>query len=304
MARRTGPAKRDSPESKGARPPPRRGRPSLVIVGFGRTGGALALGLQRAGWPLRIFPRSGKSTRRAAALHLPLADHEALQQADLCIFAVPDNAVPLAAKMLQADLGAETALIHCSGALDLSAFGSEPGILERPRGSFHPLVAISDPEDDLSGHWVALSATTDRLHEVLLAMARSLRFLPLEVPESGRAAYHAGAVLAAAGAVALASSAVAAFAQAGVDEATAQSALLPLMRSALLGIERRGLSRAVTGPIIRGDVSVIRSHLDALPAELRSLYRDLTLRALALVRAQLPKETRIAVEQGLNITAG
>jgi hypothetical protein len=49
---------------------------------------------------------------------------------------------------------------------------------------------------------------------------------------------------------------------------------------------------------------VIRSHLDALPTELRGLYRDLALRALWLVRSQLPKETRIAVEQGLNITAG
>jgi predicted short-subunit dehydrogenase-like oxidoreductase (DUF2520 family) len=111
-------------------------------------------------------------------------------------------------------------------------------------------------------------------------------------------------VLAAAGVVALASAAAAAFAQAGIDEPTGLAALLPLMRSALLGVERRGLSRALTGPIIRGDVSVIRSHLDALPTELRGLYRDLAFRALWLVRSQLPKETRIAVEQGLNITAG
>jgi predicted short-subunit dehydrogenase-like oxidoreductase (DUF2520 family) len=111
-------------------------------------------------------------------------------------------------------------------------------------------------------------------------------------------------VLAAAGLVALASSAVAAFAEAGVGEPTAIRALLPLMRSALSGIERRGLSRALTGPIIRGDVSVIRGHLEALPAEIKGLYRDLALRALSLVRAQLPKETRIALEQGLNITTG
>jgi predicted short-subunit dehydrogenase-like oxidoreductase (DUF2520 family) len=303
MARRT-PSKRATASSKR----PRSGSPaaptSLVVVGFGRTGGALALGLQGAGWPVRIFPRSGESTRRAAALHLPLADHDALRQADLCILAVPDNAVPLAAKMLQGDLGPQTALVHCSGALDLSAFGSDPGILERPRGSFHPLVAISDPGDDLSGHSVALSATAERLLDVLSAMARDLGLVPLDVPESGRAAYHAGAVLAASGVVALAASAVSALAGAGIDEPTALRAILPLMHSALLGIERRGLSRALTGPIIRGDVSVIRSHLDALPAELRGLYRDLALRALSLVRAQLPKETRLAVEQGLNITAG
>ena len=104
--------------------------------------------------------------------------------------------------------------------------------------------------------------------------------------------------------VALTSAAVAALIAAGFEEPQALSALVPLMRSALLGVERRGLARGLTGPIIRGDVSVIRSHLDALPSELRPLYRDLALRALSLVRAQLPKETRLAVEQGLNITAG
>jgi predicted short-subunit dehydrogenase-like oxidoreductase (DUF2520 family) len=276
----------------------------VVIVGFGRTGGGLALGLQRSGWPVRIFPRSGESTRRAAALRLPLAEHDALRAADICILAVPDNAVPLAAKMVLADLGAQTALVHCSGALTLSGFGSDAAILERPRGSFHPLVAISDPEDELAGHSVALCATSERLLELLTQMARDLKLRPLVVPESGRAAYHAGAVLAAAGLVALASSAVAAFAEAGIDEDASLGALLPLMRSALQGIQRRGLSRALTGPIIRGDVSVIRSHLDALPAELRTIYRDLALRALWLVRSQLPKETRMAVEEGLNITAG
>jgi predicted short-subunit dehydrogenase-like oxidoreductase (DUF2520 family) len=304
MAGRTPSRKRAGPPSRKSRTAEHASLPSLAIVGVGRTGGALALGLQRAGWPVRIFPRSGQSTRRAAALHLPLADHEALQQADVCVLAVPDNAVPLATKMVLSDLGRQTALVHCSGALDLSAFGSDPGVLERPRGSFHPLVAISDPRDDLSGHFAALSTNSEGLRDILRAMAKDLGLSLLEVPESGRAAYHAGAVLAAAGAIALASSAVAAFAEAGIDEPTAIRALLPLMRSALSGIERRGFSRALTGPIIRGDVAVIRGHLEALPTELKGLYRDLALRALSLVRAQLPKETRIALEQGLNITTG
>src|SRR5262249_36886240 len=175
---------------------------------------------------------------------------------------------------------------------------------DRGRGPLHPWVAISDPPEELAGHSPAVSATTEQLRSTLLAMARDLGLEPLEIPESARPAYHAGAVLAAAGVVALAASAVLALTQAGPDEPRAPAALLPLMRSAVVGVERRGLARALTGPIIRGDVSVIRSHLDALPSQLRALYRDLALRALSLVRTQLPRETRLAVEQGLNITAG
>ncbi|MBV9108898.1 MAG: NAD(P)-binding domain-containing protein, partial [Gemmatimonadetes bacterium] len=72
---------------------PERPRPLVVIVGFGRLGGALALGLVRAGWPVAVFPRSGESVRRAAQLGLVLADHDALRAAKLCILAVPDTAV-------------------------------------------------------------------------------------------------------------------------------------------------------------------------------------------------------------------
>src|SRR5262249_60458579 len=132
----------------------------------------LAGGLSRAGWPARLFPRGGEPTRRPGAMTLPLADHDALRQANLCVLAVPDNAVPLAAKMMHADLGPDTALVHCSGALDLSAFGSEASILERERGSLHPLVAISDPTDELAGHWASVSATSEQLRSTLLALAR------------------------------------------------------------------------------------------------------------------------------------
>jgi predicted short-subunit dehydrogenase-like oxidoreductase (DUF2520 family) len=271
----------------------------LVVTGFGRLGGALALGLRGSGWQVKVFPRSGDSVRRAAALRFELADHDALRAAEVCLIVVPDNAVGKVAKMLQADISATAALVHCSGALDLGAFGSDPSTERRPRGSFHPLSAVSSARDDLSGHAVALSATSRSLLAVLEQMAADLGMFPIHVPEAGRAAYHAGAVISAAGLVALTSAATEALGLAGIDAKTALSALLPLMRSALRGIERRGLARALTGPLIRGDVSVIRANLSALPPELARLYRDLALRALSLAAAQLPKETRAAVEGAL-----
>lgn len=270
-----------------------------MVTGFGRLGGALALGLRRSGWQVKVFPRSGESVRRAAALQFELADHDALRAAEVCLIVVPENAVAKVARLLQADISESAALVHSSGALDLGAFGSDPLTLRRPRGSFHPLCAVSDARDDLSGHAVALSASTRPLVAVLEQMATDLGLTPLHVPEAKRAAYHAGAVMSAAGLVALASAAAAALAEAGIEEKAALSALLPLMRSALRGIERRGLARALTGPLIRGDVSVIRANLNALPPNLAELYRDLGLRALSLAAPQLPKETRVALKAAL-----
>ncbi len=266
----------------------------VVMVGFGRLGGALALGLRQAKWPVSVLPRSAEGVRRAATMRVQLADHEALHDAALCILAVPDGAVAQAAEMVEEDLGPTTALVHLSGALPLTVFSKAKG--PRIFGSFHPLVAVSDPHDQVEGHAVAVAATSRALTTTLERMAAALGLNPIEVPETGRAAYHAGAVIGAGLLASLADAAVAALEHAGLERQTALEALLPLMQSALRAVELRGLEKGLTGPVVRGDVGVVQSHLEALPPELGSLYRLLSRRALRL-STTLPAETRLALER-------
>lgn len=274
-------------------------REPLVIVGYGRVGGALAQGLSRKGWPVTVFPRSGESLRRAAASGLRIADDVALRQARMAVFAVPDGAVAEVSAKLLDDLGPRTALVHCAGALPLSVFGDAPAVQKRMRGSFHPLVAVSDPGDPLEGHTVALSATGRTLRGLLRRMAEDLGLPSIEVPEEGRAAYHAGAVLAAGGVVSLLSAAVQAFAHAGVRPEDALRALLPLSRSALRGVDARGLAGGLTGPIRRGDVEVVRAHLRALPGDVGTLYRLLSKQGLTLAEDGLSPDLREALRRTL-----
>jgi len=274
-------------------------RQPLVIVGFGRLGGALALGLRARRWPVAVFPRSDASVRRAVELGFHLADHEALAGAAACILAVPDRVIRERAEVLAPDLGKRTALVHCAGALTLDAFGPSKVVRSRSLGSFHPLVAVSSLDDPLTGHTVALSATARALMGVLKRMAADLGLQAIEVPERTRAAYHAGAVLAAGGAVALLSSAVQAFDSAGIAEAPAIRALIALMRSALRGAERRGLTAGLTGPVVRGDAEIVRAQLAALPRPESQLYRALSLFALDLAHDRLTPEQRGELEDAL-----
>lgn len=283
-------------------PRPRRHGPERVpvaIVGFGRLGGALALGLRAGGWPVSVFPRSDASVRRAVELGLTLADLDLLRGAAVCLLAVPDRAVRECAEAIAGDLGPRTALVHCAGALTLDALGSQPAVISRPRGSFHPLCAVSSPQDRLEGHTVALSTADGRLLKVLRGMARTLGLHPIEVPEATRAAYHAGAVLSAGGAVALLSAAVQAFRGAGISEREATLALIALMRSALRGVEQRGLSAGLTGPVVRGDADVVAAQLDALPRPISALYRALSIWALDLAHGRLTPEQRGMLEDVL-----
>jgi len=268
--------------------------PRVVIVGFGRMGGALALGLKQARWPVSVLTRSADAVRRAAQHGLQLADHEDLRGAALCLLAVPDGAIGSAAALVEDDLAAGAALVHLSGALGLAAFASAR--TRRPFGTFHPLAAISDPLDALAGHAVAVSATERELVPVLERMARALQLQPLSVPETGRPAYHAGAVMSAGLLVSLAEAAVSALEHAGLERSTALEALLPLMASALRGVETRGLEKGLTGPVVRGDLAVVQAHLEALPPELGGIYRLLSRRALRLATT-LPAETRLALER-------
>ncbi len=279
--------------------PPRKSRkakPPIVIIGFGRVGGALALGLKLAQWPVSVLPRSGESVRRAVAMRIPLADHEALKNAAFCFLAVPDAAVPNVADLIESDLSPTATLVHCSGALPLTAFGSVPSRSRRAVGSFHPLAAISDSHVSLAGHAVAIACTNKAQLLELEKLATALQLTAIEVPETGRAAYHAAAVMSAGLVVALADAAAAAFHHAGLNHDDALKALLPLMGSALSGIGHWGVEKGLTGPIVRGDVAIVQAHLDALPADLGSIYRLLSRRALKLA-TKLPPETRLALER-------
>jgi predicted short-subunit dehydrogenase-like oxidoreductase (DUF2520 family) len=253
-------------------------RPRLLVVGLGRLGGAIATQLQAKGWAVRVRTRSPSGRRAAKALRLREATEAETRAAPLCFLTVPDGAVAKVAMAVAPLLGPSAALVHCAGALSLDVLHA--AAKGRPTGSFHPLVAVSSADTSLSGHAVAVATRSRLLAPELLRVARALGLTPLRVPESARAAYHAGAALAAGGLVALLEAAVATFEAAGIERKAAERALLPLMRSALGGVEARGLLRGMTGPVVRGDADVVEAHLGVLPEDVLPLYRQLFARML------------------------
>jgi predicted short-subunit dehydrogenase-like oxidoreductase (DUF2520 family) len=263
----------------------------VVVIGVGRTGGAIGYRLRRAGWPVSVVPASKTSVARAKKLGLRIAKPKDLTDAHVCLLAVPDAGVHLVARQLA--VGLRTAIVHCAGALPLDV------LPERRRGSFHPLVAISDPLDELAGHWAAISASDKSVESLLKRMAKALKMNVLSVPDKQRAAYHAAAVMSAGLTVSLLDAAVLA---SGLPEKTMGPALVALAQSALRGASKRGLPASLTGPIVRGDVAVVRAHLEALPPAAQHAYRILSQRMLALVRHRLPHGTAAALDQLLSAT--
>ena len=177
-------------------------------------------------------------------------------------------------------------MVHSSGAWPSSIL--DPG---RTTGaalaSFHPLVPFADVGraiDALPGASIAVEGDA-QLVAPLVRLARDLGATPILVPAAGKAAYHAAAVLAAGGLVALLDVIAELGRVAGMDEATALHAYLPLIRQGIANASDLGIANALTGPVVRGDLRTVALHLDALERlapDALGAYRSLARRQLAI----------------------
>jgi len=185
-----------------------------------------------------------------------LSTHIVIATADVAIRPVADA---LAATMTKG------VALHTCGACGLGVF--EP--LESSGvacGVMHPLQTFPAPDPrqgSMDGIHYAVAGDS-----AAVAWAQELVALldghAMTIRTEGLPLYHAGAALASNGIVALLDGALALFAAAGVQEREALDALAPLCRRSIENAVTMGPEAALTGPIVRGDVGTVRSHMTAL----------------------------------------
>ncbi len=261
------------PPAPGEHPHPhqqsRPGEPPVIgIVGAGAVGTALGVALSRAGWPIHAVASrdAGRRERFRSLVEVSRAfvDPEPLvEEVELIILAVPDDVIgPLASGLR---LYSGQALIHTSGALGADVLA--PAMAAGTQiGSFHPLVAFADTERAvaaLHGATIAIEAD-DQLAAMLASMAEALGATPVRLAPGSKAAYHAGAVLAAGGFIALLDAIAELGRVAGLDEAGALAIYGPLIEGTLGNARALGIRAALTGPITRGDLGTLEAHLATL----------------------------------------
>jgi predicted short-subunit dehydrogenase-like oxidoreductase (DUF2520 family) len=267
--------------------------PVIGIVGAGAVGSALGVALSRAGWPVAAVASRDEARRERFRSLVPgvraFAEPTALlDEVELIILAVPDDAIPAIAAGLRMYGG--QAMVHTSGAL-----GAE--VLEPARaagtqvGAFHPLVAFADTERAvaaLRGATVAVEGD-DELASLLAEMAEAIGATAVRLAPGSKAAYHAAAMFAAGGVVALLDAIAELGAIAGLDEAGSLAIYGGLVEQTLGNARALGIAAALTGPMVRGDVGTIRRHLAALKRSapgVLPLYRALAEREVAIAEAR------------------
>jgi predicted short-subunit dehydrogenase-like oxidoreductase (DUF2520 family) len=260
----------------------------IAVLGLGRLGSCLVRALAAAGvTQIAIATRERATAEQFASTVGAEAQavdaSEIADSADLVFLAVPDAAVRDTCDALP--LTATHAVVHLSGVLGLDCL--EPAAVRGARiGALHPLQAFpaGSSSDRFRGVYTGIEASDPALTAQLETIAHALGATPFSLAGVDRAAYHAAAVLTSNYVVALHAAAAEVWRLAGLPLAAARLALAPLTLGAAQAISERELPQALTGPIARGDVRSVASHLQVLQADPAhaALYRALAHELLRL----------------------
>jgi predicted short-subunit dehydrogenase-like oxidoreductase (DUF2520 family) len=125
-----------------------------------------------------------------------------------------------------------------------------------------------------------------RAIEAAERIAGAVGLRPFRLASRAKAVYHAGAVFASNYFVVVEAVAQRLLRHAGLSDADAWAALLPLVEGTFANLGRQEPAQALTGPVARGDVDTIARHVAALTEDDAALYQALGRAALDLARKQ------------------
>jgi len=239
-------------------------QPEIVIVGPGRLGRTVAAALAEAGWRVHLCGRGQR-----------------IVPGPLTWLTVPDAAIAqVAAQVPQGGV-----LLHASGATDLTPL--QPHALV---GSLHPLMTFPGPEVAIPpmADLPAAIAGGPEARQSARQIAAAMGWRTFTV-DGDRALYHAAAVIAGNYATTLLAVAAEVLTAAGVDAEEAPSLLAPLALTSLQNAAVADPTRALTGPIARGDIDVIERHrqaIAAVPGSAAAVYTVMLQATQALLRAK------------------
>lgn len=313
--------------------------PRIAIIGAGRLGSTLAVALLQEKYNVVALVARRASHAQAARdevmniiaktmkdkssgdeatadmTALAIDDLGELPSGDVYLFAVPDDAIREAARLLSqvvaADLSntkanrppsqtvkssksvkrspAARIALHTSGA----RASDELAVLRAcglACGSMHPLISVTRADEgskSLRDAFFALEGD-ERAVGFARRVVKSLGAHSFEIALPDKALYHAAAVVTSGHAVALFSLAVEMLKRCGLNEKQSSRILLPLLQSTVENLKRQPPADALTGSFARADTQTIERHLAAIDdadiSDARRIYSLLGARSLRLMK--------------------
>jgi predicted short-subunit dehydrogenase-like oxidoreductase (DUF2520 family) len=284
----------------------------ILVAGPGRVGTALAIALKNAHHTIvgavgknEASPSCIRFTNLVGGKIVCSDDISLLQQiitqTDILLLCVRDSEIAPFANHLASKLSfrSNQLVCHTSGASGLNTLNPfiQAGAMV---GCMHPLQTFADPllsASKLKDTFFALTGN-EKVNSILENLIRDLGARSFFLPDRDKARYHAGASLASNALIALAYTAASLMPDAGGFKA-----LLPLIEGTIANLKQIGLPDALTGPIERGDIETVLTHLHALrqDKEAKLVYEALgkVTITVASQKGSLDEETKSRLMKAL-----
>lgn len=251
---------------------------SIVIIGKGKVGQSLAQLFAAQGLNVTLVGRSF------------IEQQNACRQADITLITVNDGNIQRVCEALSNSFKTASVVAHCSGALSSSVLNS----VKKNNcytASAHPLntfpsieVSLETFKTDKHGSYLYAEGEQTAL-ETLLPIFTVSGFKAQTIESQAKPLYHAACVFACNYLNSLMDMSLSTAEAAGLQRESFWDSLQPLVQATLSNISQQGTAKALSGPIARGDVQTITTHLHELEGvskQLENSYADLGLRALEL----------------------
>lgn len=262
-------------------------RLAVGVVGAGKVGAVLGAALARAGHQVVAVSAVSRQSRDRAEDLLPGVPvrtvPEVVEAAELVLLAVPDDALADLAR------GLSTTGVWQAGQIVAHTSGRHGASVLDPVRTHHAFPIALHPAMTFTGTALDLERLPDccfgvtadeRVLPIAAALVLDMGAEPVPIAEEDRIAYHCALAHGSNHLVTLTSQAMQILDSAGVDQPA--HVLRPLLAAALDNALRLR-DAALTGPVARGDVGTVRTHLQVLQERVPDVVT--TYRALATATA-------------------
>ncbi len=243
---------------------------TISFVGAGALASGLAKLLRAQGFAIgEIITRSSPISRRKgrALARSVCASAATLENAklicDLLWLAVPDGAIEEVSRTLARRAQLPPIILHASGALSSEVMSAlaQRGV---HTGSAHPMMTfVAGEPPSLQDAWFAVEGSPAAVRAAR-AIARKLGAKSFTIEPAAKALYHAfGAMLSPMLATELAAAEKVGL-RAGIRAQDVRRIMEPIVLRTVRNVLRNGAGKSFSGPLARGDVRTVASHLESL----------------------------------------
>ncbi len=285
-------------------------KPGIALIGPGRVGCAISKRLYEAGYPLTsIISRSrGRATEACSyigcATTLASDRIEDASTAQIILLATPDDQIQTSALKIQTStpFAKPATLVHFSGLhpAEIMHHPSSPLSLL----SLHPLLPFATRQKayiDLQQCPCALESHEPQtlvLGEQIVSAIGGQSFI---LEQDKKILYHTAACVASNYLVTLVAAARDLLINCGIESDQALPLLLPLLQASLENVKHLGPEQGLTGPVVRGDLGTVTTHVQALKNDAPELLQ-LYLQMGKLTTLISEKSGRLDTEKGTSIS--